>query len=247
LRALDEPMSRKQSRKQRKRQAAARRTASTAPTKNTNPANVKPRAQSFRAHIELTALELASGHDGLLRGMPEPVVLLGAFLLTDGQARSLGRVLVRTNQPAGRFPTVVTPTAQAALLGRGRAASGASGARIAVLAIALEEDSGKDVERVYAHLENGKALRVWALDDAVPHVTTLAELGASAPSEPPIAPRVGVLDEGADLRDLCKDDEMVGAALFLIGVNRQEEGFRLHFVSSDRKNDWTAIVGVSVE
>ena len=37
------------------------------------------------------------------------------------------------------------------------------------------------------------------------------------------------------------------ASLFLIPTTRQEEGFRVHFTSEDRKNDWTAVLAVSVE
>jgi hypothetical protein len=220
---------------------SARKKATAAPT--SRPAE---RVYGFRVRIELTALELACGNDGLLRGMPEPVVLLGAFLLTDGQARPLGRTLVRLSQPSGRFPTVVTPPATtpspAVLTARGR---GTETTRIAVLAIAIEEDAGKDVERIYAHLGGAAGLRVWTLDDAIPSPMTLAELGP--PSLPPASLRVGVVDEGADLRDACDEDDFVGASLFVITTTRQEDGFRLQFVSEDRKNDWTAIVGVRVD
>lgn len=203
---------------------------------------------NFRLRMELTALELASGHDGLLRGMPEPVVLLGAFLVASGRALPLGRCLVRLNQPVGRFPTTVTPPQPTVLRAKGRASVSA---RIAVLAIAVEEDVGKDVERIYSHLAEAKNVRVWNLEEAVPSPAALAELVPGPESTPllphPVATRVGVVADGADLRDACKDDELIGASLFVIPTTRQEEGFRVHFTSADLKNDWTAVIAVSVE
>jgi hypothetical protein len=210
------------------------------------------RIHTFRLRMELTALELASGHDGLLRGLPEPVIVLGAFLLASARALPLGRCLVRLSQPAGRFPTTVTPPQPAVLRAKGRASTSA---RIAVLAIAVEEDAGKDVERIYAHLAEAKNVRVWNLEDAVPSPVSLAELvaGPEAPSiaapllPHPVATRVGVVVDGADLRDVCEADELIGAGLFVIPTTRNEEGFRVHFTSADQKNDWTAVLSVSVE
>lgn len=215
----------------------------------------RERIHSFRLRMELTALELASGHDGLLRGMPEPVILLGVFLLANARALPLGRCLVRLNQPVGRFPTTVTPPQPAVLRAKGRASASA---RIAVLAIAVEEDAGKDVERIYTHLAEGKNVRLWNLEDTVPSPAALAELvqgpeapgslaASPAPVPHPVAVRVGVVADGADLRDLCKEDDLVGASLFVIPTTRQEEGFRVHFTSGDKQNDWTALISVSVE
>ncbi|HZF54531.1 MAG TPA: hypothetical protein VE093_38050 [Polyangiaceae bacterium] len=210
---------------------------------------------TFRLRMELTSLELASGHDGLLRGMPEPVVLLGAFLLASGRALPLGRCLVRLSSPSGRFPTTVTPPEPAVLRAKGRAISSA---RIAVLALAVEEDDGGDVERIYAHLAEAKNVRVWDLEESVPSPASLAELlsgpeahglpVAATPLLPhPVVTRVGVVVDGADLRDVCKEDELVGAGLFLISTTRLEEAVRVHFTSGDQKNDWTAALSVSVE
>ena len=202
----------------------------------------RERIIGFHARVELTALEITAGDDGLFRGMPEPVVLLGGYLIAGGKATLLDRTIARLKQPKDRFPTIVKPSAPAVLKMKGRAPEGS---RVAVLAVALEEDGGDDVVRVYAQLGSGAGLRVWALDDAVPSVMSLAELGSIAVSQPPVSSRVGVLDDGVDLRDECKDDELVGAGLFLVSLTRQEDAFRLHFVSGDRKNDWTGIVGVS--
>jgi hypothetical protein len=61
---LRAPMSRKRKRK---------------PPRKSGPVSApREHIHTFRLRMELTSLELASGHDGLLRGMPEPVVLLGA-------------------------------------------------------------------------------------------------------------------------------------------------------------------------
>ncbi|NUQ76157.1 MAG: hypothetical protein HUU21_21675 [Polyangiaceae bacterium] len=236
------------SRKRKRRKPAPKGAALASP-------EPRERIHSFRLRMELFALELAAGHDGLLRGMPEPVILLGAFLLANARALPLGRSLVRLNQPSGRFPTTVTPPEPAVLRAKGRATASA---RIAVLAIAVEEDAGDDVARIYGHLAEGKNVRVWNHEDAVPAPAALSELLAGPDSHVPpivapallphpVASRVGVVVDGADLRDLCQADELVGASLFLIPTTRQEEGYRVHFTSSDKKNDWTALISVSVE
>ena len=185
---LRAPMSRKRKRK---------------PPRKSGPVSApREHIHSFRLRMELTSLELASGHDGLLRGMPEPVVLLGAFLLADGRALPLGRCLVRLSSPSGRFPTTVTPPEPAVLRAKGRAISSA---RIAVLALAVEEDDGGDVERIYAHLAEAKNLRVWDLEESVPSPASLAELlsGSEAHGVPvaatpllphPVVTRVGAGD-----------------------------------------------------
>lgn len=244
--------------RKRKRKTPAPKRAAAPPSEPREP---RERIYSFRLRLEVTALELASGHDGLLRGMPEPVIVLGAFLIAGGRATPLGRMLVRLKQPQGRFPTVVTPPEPAVLRTKGR---GSSTTRIAVLGLAIEEDVGKDVERIYAHLAEAKHVRVWTLEDAVPSPVALAELAPSAsasvpapapapPAAPaptvlnPVATRVGVVVEGADLRDACTEDDFVGASLFLIPTTVQEDGVRLHFTSADQLNDWTALLTVSVE
>ncbi|WP_433927287.1 hypothetical protein AB3662_29750 [Sorangium cellulosum] len=239
-------MARKRKGKSRKGGASAAPPASAAPAAR--------RVRAFRLRLDLTGLEIASGHDGLLRGAPEPVLLLAAYLLlpADPSApagltppRPLGRTLVRFNAPQGRFPTVVTLRAPVAFKARAR---GREGDRILLLALAVEEDTGKEVERLYAHLADAKHLRLWDLEAGVPSPSTPAELIAAPYLREPATPvRVGVLDDGGDLRDTCRDDDFVGACAAIVSTARHEDALRFHFVSADGRNDWTAVTTVSVD
>ncbi|WP_165374399.1 MULTISPECIES: hypothetical protein [Sorangium] len=220
--------------------------------------------RSFRLRLGITALELASGHDGLLRGAPEPVLLVAAYLLfppdpgapppappTPGAPagltlpRPLGRTLVRFSAPRGRFPAVLTLRGPLSFKARARAREND---RILLLVLAVEEDSGKEVERLYAHLADAKHLRLWDLDAPVPAPSTLAELIAAPYLQGHAAPvRVGVLDDGGDLRDTCRGDDFVGASAALVSTSRHEDALRFHVVSADGRNDWTAVTTVSVD
>jgi hypothetical protein len=217
-------------------------------TKNP-PAPFTATLQTFGLYVELTALEMATGDDGLLRGMPEPVVILAAYLVTEAtperpaRSKPLGRLLVRLH-PEGRFPLVVAPSESAALKARVRATPND---RIVLLAVALEEDSGKDVEHLYGHLIDASYLRVYEIDAAEPSPVTITELGALPVTTPPLAHRVNVLVDGKDLRDTCKGDEFIGADVALLSPHKSEEVFRAHFLPVDRRNDWTAILAVSID
>ncbi|WP_437872696.1 hypothetical protein [Sorangium sp. So ce363] len=242
-------------RKGRSRKAGA--SSAPRPASPASPAVAAPparRVRSFRLRLDITALELASGHDGLLRGAPEPVLLLAAYLLfphdPSGPAgltppRPLGRTLVRFRPPEGRFPAVVTLRAPLSFKARARAREDD---RVLLLALAVEEDAGKEVERLYAHLTDAKHLRLWDLDAPVPAPLAPAELIAAPYLRENAAPvRVGVLDDGGDLRDTCREDDFVGACAAVVSTARHEDTLRFHFVSADGRNDWTAVTSVSVD
>jgi hypothetical protein len=217
------------------------------------PASDAPRVRSFRLRLNLTGLELAAGHDGLLRGAPDPVLLIAAYLLFPPDPllglrppRPLGRTLVRFGSPRGRFPAQLTLRAPVLLTARARAREND---RILLLALAVEEDSGEEIERLYAHLAGAKHFRLWDLEAPIPSPSTLPELiTASYLREDATPVRIGVLDDGGDLRDTCREDDFVGACAAMISTTRHEEdALRFHFVSADGRNDWTAAGIVSVE
>ncbi|MBI5535787.1 MAG: hypothetical protein HY898_23920 [Deltaproteobacteria bacterium] len=189
--------------------------------------------------MEVRALEIAAGHDGFLRGKPDPALLIGAFFVTAAEPRvvkPLGRMLVRF-APRGRLPLTVAPPLPSVLKARAR---GVDGDRLVLLAIALEEDAGTDVARLFARLEDGARLRLWATDAPEPSPAGIGELVGGAASAPPFATRVNVIDDSQDLRDGCKADELVGAGMVVIAPHRSEDSYRVHFLADDRKNDWTA-------
>lgn len=208
------------------------------------PVSPESRLATWRMQIELTALDLARGHDGLLRGAPEPVVLFAAFLLDAARPpKPLGRAFARF-APKDRFPAVIPPIEKAVIRGRARSNSLA---RVVLLGIALEEDSGKDIERVYARLSDGKGLRVWEPEDAIPAPAAIGELTGWALSPAPHSARVHVVEEGADLQDICKEDELIGACAIVLAPRRSEERYYLGFTSPDGKNDWTASLDVRID
>ncbi|WP_437722130.1 hypothetical protein [Sorangium sp. So ce861] len=251
----------------RKRKARSRKGGAPSaprPASSASPAPAAPparRVRSFRLRLDITALELASGHDGLLRGAPEPVLLVAAYLLFPpdpgapppapgapaglAPPRPLGRTLARFSAPQGRFPAVLTLRGPLSFKARARARDDD---RILLLVLAVEEDTGKEVERLYAHLADAKHLRLWDLDAPVPSPSTLAELIAAPYLQGHAAPaRVGVLDDGGDLRDTCRGDDFVGASAALVSTARHEDALRFHVVSADGRNDWTAVTAVSVD
>jgi hypothetical protein len=194
------------------------------------------RVTSLRVELSLPRLEMARGHDGLLRGEPEPVVVFGAYY-TDGQSvRALGRAHVRFS-PRGAYPLVVAAEGSHALAAPVLPAVHER-ERIVVLAIALEEDSGKDVARVYGAMENAASFAVWPREEAVP-----APRALSATFDDPVM-RVYVLEDGRDLRAVCTGDELIGAVVATLPVSRARHELRLPFVSE--RNDWLAILVASI-
>jgi hypothetical protein len=61
--------------------------------------------QKLRFQLEVAALEIARGHDGLLKGRPEPVLLVGVYMRDANAIHLLGRSLHRFRVP-GPMPCV---------------------------------------------------------------------------------------------------------------------------------------------
>jgi len=198
--------------------------SSTAPVRRITP---------LRLELTLPRLEMARGHDGLLRGEPEPVVVLGAFY-TDGESvRALGRAHVRF-APRGSYPLVAEPDG-AHSLAAPLLPSVHDRERVVVLALALEEDSGDDVARVYGALENAASFALWAREETVPAPRGLHTFVDAVT-------RVFVLHDGRELR--CTSDELIGAVVATMPLARATHELRLPF-SSDR-NDWLAVLEASL-
>lgn len=207
-------------------------------------AGVEASPRPFQLRVALKNLEIVRGYDGLFRGAPEPIVLLAAFLLDGESARPLGRQIIRFAIPQDRFPCTVANLNIEALSAKSRAGQQA---KILLLALALEEDSGEDILRVYSHLAEAKHWRIWRLEDPVPSPMAVMELGAMPLPTLPYLCSVGVVDDGHELRDICKDDTLVGAGLVMLGTERWEDEFRIRFLSADERNDWTARLEARVD
>lgn len=195
----------------------------------------------LRVELRMEELELAKGYDGLLRGAPEPTVIVGVYAVADDHAQLMGRFLYRFERPEG-FPCKVAtrePSREACSV------AVRPGARLVVLALAIEEDSGRGLQALYAELERGDAIVVWAHDQAAPIPLHLSELddGTATPLH---GHRVHVLlgewDPGATL----VGDDWVDAAVLHTLPAVQRERHRLWFQSADGRNEWTAALELAV-
>jgi len=198
------------------------------------PASRKQRKTRMR--IEIKHLELARGHDGFLRGAPEPVLIVGAYLVEEDQVRVLARSVCRVPTP-GRIPSTVVPTEPEIVA---RWVHYQPPARVALLVLAIEEDGGDDVQSLYAALERHGELSVWPQSDTVPSPQALHELALGQA-------RVNVLIDDSDMSQSCASDEWVDAATLVVPAQSpQVLSRRLHLISADGRNDWTAELGLYV-
>lgn len=190
----------------------------------------------------MKCLEIARGHDGFLRGDPEPVVVVAAYLVNPPYVQVVGRSLHRF-EVHSPFPSTATSKEQALPSCSIELAGGLP--RWAVLAVGLEDDGGQDVQRVFGALEHTQMLSLWAPDDQEVEPLSLA----SIPTKPEwVSPRpVQLLFEGQPFAATCRSDKWIGAVCWMI--EGREVGarslFRLPFLSEDRRNDWTAIVDIT--
>jgi hypothetical protein len=183
--------------------------------------------------VDLEALEMARGYDGFLRGKPEPVVLVAVFLVAPAGTRLLARSLQRFH-PASHMPCVALPDTGRLLNVRTGAGAATS---LLVLGVALEEDGGGDISRLYAVLERPADLHLRVLDAPLPQA--LEEHAAHAWAAPPA--RVDVLVGGVDAGRSCASDKWVGAAVLVVpSATRATVEGRLHFTHGEGQNDWTA-------
>jgi hypothetical protein len=192
--------------------------------------------------LTVEALEVARGHDGFLRGKPEPVLLIAAFRTNGARPVSLvGRLLVRA-QVKSEMPCSVDLGEQELRYDARFAVT----ERILVLALAVEEDSGKGVQALYTALETPEQILLYTALDAVPAPRNLGDW-ARTECTAPAAPAVEVLLASRCLEELAGSDEYISASAFSVSTQaRTEEVWRLPFVSRDERNDWTLVVRMHV-
>jgi hypothetical protein len=198
-------------------------------------------ATRVAAEVTLKSLELARGHDGGLRGAPDPVLLFAAYAVpADGEPLLLARALERVKCARGCPQHVeLERTVLRAAAPREQAD------RLLLVVLALEEDAGTDVAELYGALERPEQFTIFPPGPRVPEAVTLEELLHVAPVEPPRAEPVCVLRRGVDLAEL-RGDDWIGAALLRVRPTRGAEArlWRVPFVSGDGRNDWTAVLRV---
>lgn len=187
----------------------------------------------------LEVLEIARGHDGLLRGRPEPVVVLCAFLVGEEACECVLRHVERFTLE-GSPPTAARPSGEAKLKHR---FSKEASRRLLVVAAALERDAGDGVEEVFARLSRAESLSLFTTDDVVP-APQLAFVAARSLDERGGVHAVHLLLEGEEAGTVCRGDEWIGAAAFAVEREGKARHFRLPFRSADGKNDWTLVLGL---
>ena len=183
--------------------------------------------------LRLSGLDMARGHDGLLRGAPEPVVLFAVYAVAGKSAALLGREVVAF-EAKSRFPSFVAGTLSSAY-------NVANVERFVVLLAALEEDKGDDIQRAYGALEAVSRLHVWSHEHANPEPQALHELRVSGWAMPQ---RCELEDDTGPFSASCENDKWVGASAWVSDAKHPSLDLRFHVRSEDRKNDWTVLLQV---
>lgn len=185
--------------------------------------------------LHVASLEVALGHDGFLRGDPEPVLVCGVFALAGEQALLIGRGIGRFARPR-RYPTVVKLDDSA--LAEGRLWSREQ-AMVAVLVIALEEDGGNDIQRAYAMLQSHSELLLIESCDQ-PNASHVEEL-LHRPEGWHRPKKVSIETDGRQFDLDCHSDKWIAASAFATPVRTTH---RVHLLSPDKRNDWTAVISL---
>lgn len=181
--------------------------------------------------VALDWIEIALGDDGWGRGDPEPVLLVGLYAEHETQVSLVSRGLARPRVKSP-YPNDVDGDEGPIIKTRLPDQS-----RLALLVLALEEDGGKDVQSLYAMLEQPR-FSFWSDDDPEPNPRTLSEWMAGATGVFGVNP----LHDEVDLAEHCRSDEWIGATL-IVDVKRGGR-HRVHVRSADGTNDWTVELGL---
>ena len=199
--------------------------------------------------VVLQRVEIKTGHDGLLRGKPEPVILLAAYAVdspahptvgASGTAIFIGEAMARLH-PRKPFPTQVAPLEDVAIsvdLRQVRVPADAS--HLLILAVALEEDSSADVQRLYKQLTSPDSLFLWDGTASIPLPIPLAGAARWTHHDALSTYSVHVMNGAVDVAEQCSGDTFVAAQAVVATRHSGRQECRLHFVSADRRNDWVA-------
>ncbi len=192
--------------------------------------------------LKVECLEVARGHDGFLRGKPEPVLLIAVYRTNGPASVSLvGRLLVRALLKS-EIPCNVDLGEQELHYD----ARFALTERIVVLAFAVEEDSGEGVQALYTALETPEQILLYNALDSVPAPRSISDWGR-AECTAPAAPAVAVLLAATSVDELAGSDEYISASAFSVATQaRTDEVWRLPFVARDARNDWTLVLRMHV-
>ena len=196
----------------------------------------------YRGSISLWAGELAiaRGHDGLLRGQPEPVVILAAYDCSDATPRPVHQHLVRFHRPR-RMPGISEPMKQERQTSHILVPKGAD---IAILALALEQDGGQGALNLFSMLRDHRQVIAWPTDQPHHFPCPLSTYAKSLPSD---GEQSECMIDDNTFADLCRGDDYVGASVFYRRTESPcKEILTSRIASEDRHNDWTIRFQLSI-
>lgn len=190
--------------------------------------------------IHVRALEIARGFDGWLRGDPEPVLLLAVYAVAGSHRNLLARDCCRILSE-GPFPKLLTLPQPMHL----RAEVPLSPSLcFVVVAIGLEEDADVETQRVYGLLERPEDLGFWSIHHHEPVPIGIVDLPRDQENWQ-YPRRTHLLADGRHVEGTCKQDKWIGCSAWSVFPRGQQARYRAHFLSSDQKNDWTALIDVT--
>lgn len=186
----------------------------------------------LRLELRLRTVVLRKGHDGFLRGQPEPVLISALFQLRGGEARVVGktRFALAVAQP---FPCTLSPDG---VLVQARLDERAGS--LALLCAAFEEDSGEDLALVTSQLEDPSAWAVRAADSSIAAPFALADLAHAHWATPSSDQQVELLHRGTSLAARCTRDDWIGAAALVLEPRRGLQRLAPRIVAANGRNDW---------
>lgn len=187
-----------------------------------------------RLQVAVERIEIASVHDGFLRGAPEPCIVVGCYSLAETEALPLGRALYRFGLD-GPAPCAIIPRERIldlpVLVER-------FPMRLYVLLLAFEENGGSDVRCSYQDLADPAAFFLWTSTQSEPDPLSIVDHGRALRENS--CHRVQILRDGQPLDSAAQDDTWVGAASSVLEFKSpgQESVLRYYTRSADGRNDW---------
>ncbi|MEM9068986.1 MAG: hypothetical protein AAGE52_10790 [Myxococcota bacterium] len=191
-----------------------------------------------RLIVDVARLEVARGYDGWLGRNPSPVLISAAYSRTADDFRLMNR-LVHRFDARKPFPETFQPNDPRRI----EMASVYEGPlEFLVLLIALEQDGGVDVQRLFGAVDRPDSLSVWREGGSDIELQPLRDAPTTWSTPQAVHLLVGGSDAGRD----CKSDKWIGASLLVVpasGGARTGE-YRFNVLSPDERNDWTAVLSV---
>ncbi len=194
-----------------------------------------PKKRRVSATVVAGELEIARGHDGIVRGSPEPVVVLGLYSYAGGNLSLEAREILRFASPR-KIPGSVAVLVPDPRPMRVRRSLG-DGERFLLLLSAIEEDSGVDVATFFQSLESPQMISAFLTEASDPTPYLLRDLAAARNPELTDALRCSLLFDGSLMSQRCKGDDFIASSFLTFEVG--ESSRRARFVSENGLNDWT--------